>query len=453
MTEATHRPGWTAAPSRASLSESLQVAGRVVVPTLAAGVIKRRPLAMALAERFQVDRSAIRLLQRLRAKHGPGPLVLRVGGRTVALPLSGGDVARLLEDTPDLFTTDTLEKHAALSKFQPHGLLLSRGEDRERRRRYSEAVLDEPRPLHRLAGDMLAPILQECDELTEAADRRGSLTWRDFERTWWRIVRRVVFGDEARDDRELIGLLDSLRRSGNWLFLSRRRARTREALHARLRRHIADAGDGTLGSALAEAAHGPRDRPEDQVAHWLFAFDAAGITLPRTLALLAVHRRHRLAAQLELASSGEEGPEELPYLRACVLETLRLWPTTPLLLRDGTAETDWGGATLPAGTGFMIYTPLFHRDGERLDYADEFRPEVWTDGTAQEEPSLVPFSGGAARCPARNLVLYCLSTALARILRGREYRLASDGPLYSSRPVPATLDPFGLEFVPAPSGP
>ena len=48
---------------------------------------------------------------------------------------------------------------------------------------------------------------------------------------------------------------------------------------------------------------------------------------------------------------------ELPFLRSAVLESLRLWPTTPLLLRDTTAETTWENGTLPKGTGVLYRYP------------------------------------------------------------------------------------------------
>jgi hypothetical protein len=63
----------------------------------------------------------------------------------------------------------------------------------------------------------------------------------------------------------------------------------------------------------------------------------------------------------------------------------------------------------------------------------------------------VPFSGGPARCPGRNLALFCVTGALARLLREREWRLTSPSPLYPGRPVPATLDHFALEFRPEPA--
>lgn len=439
------------APSRAGAAETLGVIARVVAPVVAAGAVKRRPKAMALAQRLQTDRTAIDALRRLRDRHGPGPLLLSVPKRTIAVLLDHGDVGRVLDETPARFTPDTVEKHAALGHFQPHGPLLSRGRDRERRRPFNEIVLDQDRPLHHLAEPLWRKVTEECDRLAEAAARSGRLAWRDFEPVWARLVRRVVFGDAAAGDRGLTALLDSLRREANWAYLRPRRDSARAELAARLRARLEPADPTSLAGAVADAAPGPEVRPEDQVAHWLFAYDAAALALMRTLALLSVHPGPRHGVRTELAAVGGSGPEELPYLRACVLESLRLWPTTPLLLRDATAGTAWGGEVLPAGTSFVVYTPLFHRDPERLPYADRFTPRVWLEGTADAEPAMTPFSGGPARCPGRNLVLFTVTTALAALLRRSEYRPVATGPLEHGMPEPATLDPYSLVFGAAPA--
>lgn len=439
----------------ASRRETIQFGLRVALPAFATGAVKRRRAPMALAERFQADRGAIRLLQRLRERHGEGPLRLRVPGRAFAVVLAPGDVERLLRESPEPFTPDSAEKHAALGRFQPHGVLVSRGKARAARRNWTEAVLETHRPLHHLAPAFLPVLNEEIDRLTATVDRRGELDWRRFDRAWQGTVRRLVFGEAAREDRDLTAVLDSLRRSGNWAQLGRRRTRAREALAARLRRAVQSAGPGTLAAAVRD--HLPEDparraelHPEDQIAHWLFAFDAAGIAVARTLAVLAVHPGHRLAALNELAAEDPAEPAELPFLRACLLESLRLWPTTPVLLRDATAATRWGERTLPEGTSFIVYTPLFHRDPAR-PYGDRFAPDIWLDGTARDDPSLVPFSGGPARCPGRNLALFCATGALARLLREREWRLTSPSPLYTGRPAPATLDHFALAFRPEPA--
>ncbi|HLU29207.1 MAG TPA: hypothetical protein VKZ65_12260, partial [Glycomyces sp.] len=178
MTATAPRPAATdraIRPSRADVLETLRIAARVIAPTVAVGTVKRRPLMTALAERFQVDRSAIRLLQSLRAHHGSRPLRLAVPGRTIVVLLSPDDVGRVLAGSPEPFTSDTVEKHAALGKFQAHGSLISRGRAREERRRFNEAVLETHRPLHHLAGPMLVTIAEECDRLAAEMEDAGGL--------------------------------------------------------------------------------------------------------------------------------------------------------------------------------------------------------------------------------------------------------------------------------------
>jgi cytochrome P450 len=138
-------------------------------------------------------------------------------------------------------------------------------------------------------------------------------------------------------------------------------------------------------------------------------------------------------------------PQALPVLRACVLESLRLWPTIPAVLRDTTAATTWGGDELPAGTSVVVFAPFLHRDDRDHEEAHRFAPEVWLDGDLGEWP-LIPFSGGPGACPGRDLVLLVATTVLAAVLERGSVVLRPPHRLDASRPLPGTLDPFRLRF-------
>ncbi|MEV4050406.1 cytochrome P450 [Amycolatopsis sp. NPDC049688] len=421
-------------PETASVAETLRVAVEVALPTLAGGVIKRRPAAMAVAGKLQFDRPAVRLLRRLRDRHYGRPLRLRVPGRTVELALSGADVKRVLAGAPTPFSPSTVEKRAALGHFQPHGVLISDPADRPARRAFTEAVLQPGRPLHELA----APFAQAVAEEAAALRSDATLDWDTFNVVWWRLVRRVVLGSAARDDTTLTDQLERLRLDANWAYLHPKRRQLREEFRHRLTQHLDRAEPGSLAAVIA--AEDEATAP-DQVAHWLFAFDAAGMATFRTLALLASHPAEQERAREESESTG---PAQLSFLRACVLEAVRLWPTTPMILRETTEETSWG----PAGTTVLIFTPFFHRDPD-LPYADRFEPDLWLDGRAAENPALVPFSAGPAICPGRDLVQFCASTMLAELLRDHRFEQASGPVLSPERPLPATLDNFHLKLKPA----
>ena len=429
------RPATT---SRCSVADSIRVLARVLAPTLAGGVIKRRPAVMRIAGLLRPDHGAIAEVRRLRDRYGPDPVLLRVPGRSIAMVLSGADVGQVLAGTPDPFTPATRDKTGALAHFQPHGVLISKGAERAARRAFNEQVLETPRPLHHLAAPIREVILEDTGRLLEG---RRTLDWPAFDEAWWRIVRRIVLGAGARDDTAVTDELDRLRRRANWGAFAPRDDRLRASFESRVRRHLAAADPNSLAGVVAGT---PVDDPVSQLAHWLFAFDAAGMVTMRTLAVLSTHATHLTRARAELDSP------LLPYLRACVLDTVRLWPTTPALLRETEREAKLGNTVLPARTQLLIFTPYFHRDPAELPYADVFTPDIWLDGRAEDNPALVPFSGGPAECPGKNLVLLTTSTTLAALLRDHTLDYTGPQDLDPRRPLPATVDNFSMRFLVAP---
>lgn len=427
-------------PAVASIADTLRVLATVLAPTASVGLIKRRPPAMRVADRLGFDRAAIATLRSLRARYGHRTLLLRIPGRSVELPLSAQDVGRVLAGTPDPFSPWTMEKRAALAHFQPHGVLISRGEARAERRAFNERVLRPDLALHHLAPGIVDVVREE------AAHLDGQLDWPRFTAAWWSVIRRVTLGDKARDDHEITELLGTLRAGGNWAYLRPGNRAARDRFQRAVAEYVRDAVPGSLAADVAATPAEPGVDPAGQVPHWLFAFDAAGIVTFRALALLATHGEAAEAVREELRTTDLTEPAQLPYLRACVLESIRLWPTTPALLRETTTGTAWG----PSGTTSLIFTPFFHRDADTLPYANTFSPRIWLDGTARRNPALVPFSAGPGECPGRNIVLLATSTMLAALLSRHEFTLIGKPSIGDRGRLPATLDHTGLRFATLP---
>ncbi|MCQ4121812.1 cytochrome P450 [Rhodococcus tibetensis] len=451
--DAEHRALETAAlgggPTVSGL-EALRIAAVLGFSPIAAGVIARRPRMMAALERLGADAPTVPFVRELRERYGPGPLQLRIPGRRLAVVLTGTDAGRVLGGTPDPFNPANREKKGALSPFQPHGVLISEGHIRRERRRVNEEALDTSHAMHHLAGPMVEVIRHEMAALMASVQAKGTLDNDEFTRTWWRMVRQIVLGKSARDDNTVTDQLRKLRSNGNWSYFLPQRRKLHDRFIESLYSYVDKAEPGCVVSALAALPAGGAIDPVGQIPHWLFAFDAAGIASSRALALLSSHPEQRRLAQEEIAACDTAVPQQYPYLRACVLESVRLWPTTPTILRDSTSDTTWGAAdvefTIPAGTAFLILAPAFHRDGETFSFADEFAPAVWLDGMAQSRPELVPFSAGPAECPGRNLVLFVTSTMLALLLEAADFELTSTPALTPERRLPPTLNNFGLRF-------
>lgn len=424
----------------------------VLLPTLAKGIVLRRPFMMALTARFDIDRRAIRRLQRVRDKYGDGPLLLRILHRKHALILSETHLARVLADTPAPFTPASDEKTGALGHFEPHVSLISHGQERTTRRRFNDEVLESQCPNHAFAERFARVAAEEARALLAYAG--PTLTWEEFSPAWDRIVRRVVLGDGARDDTHLSDLLVELRKDGNWAALRPRNTRRFDAYMRRLDRHIARAEPGSLAAALTKTPKSEGAAPSSQATHWIFAFDAGAIAAFSTLALLATHRDLCAVAVREAEETSRE-PERTrpgadrvayPFLRACLLESLRLWPTTMIVHRKSTAETAWDNGVLPAGLSVLLFAPYFNRNDRSNPNAHAFAPEMWMDAPGSSRLPFIPFSAGPGVCPGRHIVLLVGSAMLAAILAEREVRVVGGQSLSPGAELPGTLDHFALEI-------
>jgi cytochrome P450 len=217
---------------------------------------------------------------------------------------------------------------------------------------------------------------------------------------------------------------------------------------ARLEKHLARAEPGSLAAALAKTNKPGGAAPCSQATHWIFAFDAGAIAAFSALALLATHPDFSSRAIAEARAPFVDQPADpaFPFLRSCLLEALRLWPTTMIVHRQTTEVTSWDGATMPEGTSVLLFAPYFHRDDRRLPFANRFAPDVWMDAPGTTQLPLIPFSAGPGECPGRHVVLLVGAALLAQILASSKLELVGGQGLNERRELPGTLDHFSLEL-------
>ncbi|MFE9244983.1 cytochrome P450 [Nocardiopsis sp. NPDC006938] len=429
-----------------SLPETARVLSTVLVPTAARGAIVRRPTGEALVAALSADHKSVGVLRELRRRHGDDPLPLGYTGRRIALVLSPEDVRRLLSETPDTFSPGGAEKRGALNHFQPHGALVSDRRDRPDRRRANEEALAPGQRLHPDAPAIAEHAEEEARSLVRAlrgpGPPGGVLDWARFSETFDALARRVVFGRAAAGDRRSTQLLRRLRHRANWSYLLPVDHNRRAEFLDRIRTGIDRAEPGSLAARLGPP--GASERPEDQIAHWLFAFDAAAVAAFRSLAVLTSSGPEVDAVRAEALT--EDGPD-LPMLRAALRESVRLWPTTLVVIRESTRETVWRERSIPPRTAFLVLSSYFHRDPTRLPYADAFAPAIWNDGRAEDDPGIVPFSYGPAGCPGRDLVPLTVSYLLRALFRVGGPLPVGGSPELRTDALPASLNHFDLRFV------
>ena len=277
--------------------------------------------------------------------------------------------------------------------------------------------------------------------LSRASDE--NLPWPLFTDAWYAAARHIVLGPTAAEDRALTNDLARLRAAANWVVLPSRPG-VRSRYRQKLASYLAKPGAGSLAEMIANRKPDGDESPLDQVTQWLFAFDGGGMTVFRALAVLSTSNLNdHIAIDLQ---AWRQGRTDLPFLRSAFLDTVRLWPTTPVLLRQATRETSIGNCRVPHEASLAIYLPFFHRDGERVATADRFAPEFWRGRDPADAAPFVPFSAGPAACPGRHVVSLVGSLWLAALLQRGVVNLLSPSLSGPPAPLPASLNPFTLRF-------
>ena len=138
--------------------------------------------------------------------------------------------------------------------------------------------------------------------------------------------------------------------------------------------------------------------------------------------------------------------EGLPYLRACVNESLRFCSPIsgrlPRITQPG--GLDYAGHHIPAGTTISSAVYLQHFDEEVFTAPFTFKPERWlAKDISRQEQSLVPFSTGSRACLGSNLATAEIYIGLATMIRWFKASKVLDKELHTvihfTRAVPGGL--------------
>ncbi|TDG41418.1 hypothetical protein AWZ03_012156 [Drosophila navojoa] len=138
----------------------------------------------------------------------------------------------------------------------------------------------------------------------------------------------------------------------------------------------------------------------------------------------------------------------LHYMDLCIKETLRMYPSVPLIGRKVLQECEINGKIIPAGTNIGI-SPLFL--GRREDLFSEpntFKPERFDVVTSAEKLNpyaYIPFSAGPRNCIGQKFAVLEIKAIAANVLRHYEVEFvgnAEEPPVLIAELVLRTRDPL-----------
>lgn len=191
------------------------------------------------------------------------------------------------------------------------------------------------------------------------------------------------------------------------------RGRLDEVIYRMIREHRDQGGDqGDLLSMLLntreEDGSGMSDLQirDEVMTLFLAGHETTSNALTWTWYLLSQNPKVEAAfhAELEAVLAGRppgfDDLPRLPYTRAVLSESMRLFPPAWILGRRVVSEYEVGGYRLPEGTVVVLSQAVTHRDARWFPDPDRFDPTRWTQEADPPRPRFAyfPFGGGPRTC-------------------------------------------------------
>uniref|UniRef100_A0A8D0GD45 Cytochrome P450 family 24 subfamily A member 1 n=1 Tax=Sphenodon punctatus TaxID=8508 RepID=A0A8D0GD45_SPHPU len=123
-------------------------------------------------------------------------------------------------------------------------------------------------------------------------------------------------------------------------------------------------------------------------------------------------------------SPSAEDLKKMPYLKACLKESMRITPSVPFTTRTLDKETVLGDYVLPKGTVLMLKSHALGSNEEYFSDWSKFKPERWLQKNTINPFAHIPFGIGKRMCIGRRLAELQLQLALCLYFICRELPIA-----------------------------
>jgi hypothetical protein len=351
------------------------------------------------------------LLSALHRRFGP---VVRMGPYTYLL---GPEANRFVFANSALFEVERAFQ-VLVPVDGPTSLIVSDGEDHQRRRR-----LVQPALAHRQIASYV-PVMRANAEATLDAWRPGDTVdvYQEFRRAIRRSTIHALFGEKLAQDAEFFGahlqvLINLIDRNPAVVTVLRKTKapawrnamRARRAVDARVYKAIEETRQGdSAGDVLTSLVQG--DGLSDlEVRDQIVTLIAAGYETTSGAMAWAIFNLLRHNGVWERAREDDD------YLTNVVNETLRLYPPAVVSARVAAQPFEFAGKQIKEGT-FLLYSPyVTHRLAEVWPDPLRFDPDRWERKPAPHE--FLPFGGGPHRCIGAGLATTELTVMLKALLQ------------------------------------
>jgi cytochrome P450 len=370
----------------------------------------------------------------LRARHGGFIRLGPLGRRDLYLVTEPSAVRHILLDNHKNY-----QKGLNARRLRPilgSGSLLLEGEAWRRRRRLVQPAFHKQK-----IATLGASFVEETDRMLERWANGATIDARDeMLRLTMSLTLRNLFASDASTLHELVSAWQTIYASLGVRRLPWQRDVGLEAalaiVHRILGARIAAAkiDDGTVLAMLVQArdergALTQTELRDEVLTLFIGGYETSSNALAFSLAHIAAHPRDAERQRAEVDQLGGRAPTvedlpALPYTRAILDETLRLYPPSWMITREALGDDVVMGFPVARGAQLLISSYGVHHAPELWASPEAFRPERFLDGTERPRFSYFPFGGGPRICLGDQYALTEMQLVLARIVQKRTLALA-----------------------------
>ncbi|XP_052864320.1 cytochrome P450 CYP12A2-like [Anopheles cruzii] len=171
-------------------------------------------------------------------------------------------------------------------------------------------------------------------------------------------------------------------------------------------------------------------------------------------------KQSRLRDELRAVLPTKDSPfttdnmRNLPYLRACIKEGMRLYQPTIGNMRCVGRDIVLQGYRIPKGSDLAMLTSVLQRDDQFFHRASQFLPERWLNERPEGLPSakdtnpfiFLPFGFGARSCIGRRLAMMEMEIIISRFVRSYELRWNYDDLKFKTNIINTPANPLQFQL-------
>jgi len=195
-------------------------------------------------------------------------------------------------------------------------------------------------------------------------------------------------------------------------------------------------GDDLVGLLVSTRDHktgqglSAREQRDNLIGFFIAGHETAALTLTWALYLIGNHEQTESRIVEEVRAVVGDGPvkyehiEKLPFTRAVIDETMRLYPPAPVIARVAVNDTQVCGRDITKGDIILLATYVMHRTERLWDKPNVFDPDRFLrePGLGRGRGKYMPFGAGPRVCVGAAFATMEAVMALATLVRDYEIK-------------------------------